>query len=243
MYACEAWGETSYNLTNASPTLKDPYEKIHIKACKQILGVHRKTMNIPVLAELGRFPLKLSIDIQMVKYFMRFKNITKKNYLYEIYQESLKQDELKDNYFAYIKMLLEQTGLSYIWRTRETQSDSINLVKTISQRMKDIYSQSAIMYINKDENVDRGKMQFLRGMKDTYSFEPYLNIQNDQHRKSISRLRLSSHRLAIETGRWQKIPKENRLCRYCNLNKIESESHFLFECHSYVPGRNSLFIC
>ena len=30
-------------------------------------------------------------------------------------------------------------------------------------------------------NTDNGKMQFLRKIKDTYNFKPYLNIQNDQH--------------------------------------------------------------
>ena len=47
-------------------------------------------------------------------------------------------------------------------------------------------------------------------------------------------MRLSSHRLAIETGRWQNILRENRLCKNCNLNKIETESHFLFEYHNYI---------
>ena len=81
-------------------------------------------------------------------------------------------------------------------------------------------------------------MQFLRKIKDTYNFEPYLNIQNDHHRKSISQIRLSSHRLAIETGRWQNILSESRLGKNSNLNKIETESHFLFECHNYIEGRN-----
>ena len=84
-------------------------------------------------------------------------------------------------------------------------------------------------------------MQFLRQLKDTYSFETYLNIENDQHRKSISQIRLSSHRLAIETGRWQNIPRENRLCTYCNMGTIESESHFIFECQGYSLGRTIMY--
>ena len=40
-------------------------------------------MNIPVLAELGRFPLKLSIDVQMIKYFIRFNSISKDRYIYK----------------------------------------------------------------------------------------------------------------------------------------------------------------
>ena len=31
-------------------------------------------------------------------------------------------------------------------------------------------------------------------------------------RIAITRLRLSSHRLRIETGRWSRLPKEERLC-------------------------------
>ena len=87
LYACEAWGEsTYYNLKDASPIFKDSFEKLQLKVCKQILGEHRKTMNIPVLAELGRFPLKLSIDAQMIKYFTRFNSILKDRHIYKIYK-------------------------------------------------------------------------------------------------------------------------------------------------------------
>ena len=73
-------------------------------------------------------------------------------------------------------------------------------------------------------------MQFLQKIKDNYAFEPYLNIQNSHHRKSISQIRLSSHRLL----------RENRLCKYCTLNKIETENHLLFECDNYIEGRNHM---
>ena len=63
------------------PIFKDSFEKLQLKVCKQILGVHRKTMNIPVLAELGRFPLKLSIDAEMIKYFTRFNSILKDRHM------------------------------------------------------------------------------------------------------------------------------------------------------------------
>ena len=247
LYACEAWGEdTYYDLKDASPTFKDPFEKLQLKICKQILGVHRKTMNIPVLAELGRFPLKISIDTQMIKYFIRFSNISDDRHMYKIYKESLKPENLpKNKWFSYIKRITEESGLANIWIEQingyNRQKSTNNIANTFQQRLKDIYSQNAIRYINKDENSEGGKMQFLRQLKDTYSFETYLNIENDQHRKSISQIRLSSHRLAIETGRWQKIPKENRLCKYCNKCAIESESHFIFECQSYSLGRTIMF--
>ena len=46
------------NPKDASPIFKYFIEKLQVKVCQQIRRVHRKTMNIPVLAELGRFPAK-----------------------------------------------------------------------------------------------------------------------------------------------------------------------------------------
>ena len=59
--------------------------------------------------------------------------------------------------------------------------------------------------------------------------ETYLEtIHVNEFRVSLCKLRLSSHDLAIEKGRHNNINRENRLCRYCNMNVIENELHFLF---------------
>ena len=50
----------------------DIHEKLHIKFCKSILGVNRKSTNFAVLSELGRFPFYYNIsmlDIQQSEYF------------------------------------------------------------------------------------------------------------------------------------------------------------------------------
>ena len=54
-------------------------------------------------------------------------------------------------------------------------------------------------------------------------------------------LRLSSHKLAIVTGKWYKIEKELRLCNLCNLDAIEDEFHFLLNCDNFSELRNSTF--
>ena len=80
-------------------------------------------------------------------------------------------------------------------------------------------------------------MNFLSQIKQTYAFEPYLNIGNDNHRKAITELRLSSHKLEIEVGRWNKISRDERICRSCELGKVENETHFLFDCSKYTQKR------
>ena len=47
-------------------------------------------------------------------------------------------------------------------------------------------------------------------------------------------MRVSSHRLNIECGRWSRpvaTPVNDRKCIFCN--NIEDEYHFILECHKY----------
>ena len=50
----------------------------------------------------------------------------------------------------------------------------------------------------------------------------------------MTKLRVASHRLEIEVGRWarpNRVPIADRKCRTCN--SIEDEFHFLLECNLY----------
>ena len=52
----------------------------------------------------------------------------------------------------------------------------------------------------------------------------------DYLRESFTRIRLMSHNLKIETGRWSRIPHEARVCR-CNNAHVQTESHVLINCN------------
>ena len=47
------------------------------------------------------------------------------------------------------------------------------------------------------------------------------------------RLRLYSHNLAINTGKWYKLPGDHKICRQCWRNNTENEMHVLFDCENY----------
>ena len=53
-------------------------------------------------------------------------------------------------------------------------------------------------------------------------------------RVAFSRIRLGSHRLKIETGRWSRIPREARLC---TCGAIQTEQHVLLICPDSEPLR------
>ena len=47
--------------------------------------------------------------------------------------------------------------------------------------------------------------------------------------------------LSVETGRFNAIPLEFRLCVFCVDNVVEDEYHFFFSCNLYNDLRSSLF--
>ena len=89
---------------------------------------------------------------------------------------------------------------------------------------------------------DNPLLRTYRLIKHDFGMEPYLNeVSNFKYRKSISKLRASSHTLAIEKLRHSKIrpPFEQRLCRNCLL--VEDEVHFLTKCDKYHEERVKLY--
>ena len=69
----------------------------------------------------------------------------------------------------------------------------------------------------------------------------YLQIvSNFKHRKALSKLRVSDHKLYIEVGRHTKLYLSERICTFCNVD-IEDEKHFLLKCTVYENLRKTLF--
>ena len=65
--------------------------------------------------------------------------------------------------------------------------------------------------------------------KHSFGFELNIKqISNTRYRNAITKLRVTSHSLAIERGRHLGTAIQERLCNVCNV--IEDKKHFLFEC-------------
>ena len=57
------------------------------------------------------------------------------------------------------------------------------------------------------------KLSFYYTFKKNYSLSAYLDLtRKNPSRKSLVKLRISCHKLRIETGRYNKIPRDERLC-------------------------------
>jgi hypothetical protein len=54
-------------------------------------------------------------------------------------------------------------------------------------------------------------------------------------------MRVSDHFLEIQKGRYTRIKKENRICKFCDLKEVEDEFHFFFRCKNNHTLKNILY--
>ena len=72
------------------------------------------------------------------------------------------------------------------------------------------------------------KLDFYYKARTNYSPFACLDLtRKNPSQKTIVKLRISSHKLRIEAGRYDNIPHDERLCSFCNCSRIEDETHVL----------------
>ena len=83
VFSSEMWG---YMMKENSEN-----EKVLLRFCKHILGVHRNATNCAVLSEQGVYPLKLDSQVSMIKFFLYLRD-NKKEILAELIPEMKRID-------------------------------------------------------------------------------------------------------------------------------------------------------
>ena len=122
----------------------------------------------------------------------------------------------------------------------------------INLKLKSHFDSFYLEEINKiklgDDNLDHNKLRFYKTFKGCFKTEPYIFLINNRNqRKWISRLRTSSHRLEIETGRYTCTPVNERQCEFCSPDpdnpqaNLGTEAHFLINCVTFSDERRCLF--
>ena len=82
------------------------------------------------------------------------------------------------------------------------------------------------------------KLEYLCKVKTDFTFQIHLqDIHNEHLTKDLISLRLGWHPLAIESGRCIGIERNNRICKLCRSEAVESEYNFLLCCPLYDEKR------
>lgn len=254
LYGSEIWGMINITQKRKGMNLYDIYKEwepeiLNLKFCKYILGVTKNCTHLGVISELGRFPLYINIIVQMFMYWHRLENNPTK-LLNDAYAEN--KTIQNQAWFASIKFFAEKLNFDLekckkmgknMFKQKIKKCLKVNFL-TLWKSIRETQKQS-----------DHSKLSTYFIFKQHFSFETYLTIKDKEKRSTLARFRLSNHRLRIETGRYEKkrdekgklitLPRSERICQFCKLNRVEDEIHFLFNCTKYSKERetfvNNLF--
>ena len=86
------------------------------------------------------------------------------------------------------------------------------------------------------------KLRTYKLIKKTFGIETYLELNERKYRKALCALRISSHKLNIERGRYLTIKSkvEDRLCNICDV--VEDEVHALCKCKKFDTFRQQMYL-
>ena len=73
-------------------------------------------------------------------------------------------------------------------------------------------------------------------------FEKYLIYLPDALKYIVCKFYTVNHKLPIETGRYTRIPRNERVCKMCNSGQLEDKFHFFFECPTLKELRNKFLL-
>ncbi|MCG8046233.1 MAG: reverse transcriptase family protein, partial [Candidatus Thiodiazotropha endolucinida] len=224
-FGSEVWGFYK------SPSI----ETVHLQFCKKLLGVKQSTQNDFIYGELGRISYQSQRYLNIIKYWFKVVTSVDNKYIKHIYNlmlADLDAHPLKSNWASSVKELLCRLGFGEVWDYQGVGNISAFL-KQFKQRVRDIFVQE---WHSRLETSSRARCYITFS---NFQYKTYLSeLKINKYRKSLSRLRLSSHRLEVEVGRWvkpNKVPYENRKCKVCGI--LEDEFHFLLECPLYTDLR------
>jgi len=237
MYGSEVWclADTAvlkHNLVNfLLGNQTSLSEKLHTHYCKQTLGIHKKAMNAPSLAELGRYPLVIQMLMRTCEFILkiRMKSNTLAN---SVLLHTLPHNSLICNLFQ----VLNELDMLKSFLSVNVLEDINNFSARLQTKLQEYY----INIYRKNIQETKSRLDVYKSInhlntKEIYKKEHYLTlIKTPKWRSAITKLRISAHQLPIEAGRFNNTPRHLRLCQLCNSGSVGDEMHALFNCSNPI---------
>ena len=178
-------------------------EKLHIHFCKYILGVHKRSSNFAVFSELARYPIQINILLSALSYWHRLENTNSELLSDAFVCSKTLHDKEVHTWFTSICNIFSLLGVSMVGSDNMLSTLNLNTFKKsiknfVSNKFKDLCTQFRI------NNYD-GKLRSYFSFKNNFQTEQYLSvIKKFDKRRCLTKFRIGSHKLKIETGRFSK---------------------------------------
>ena len=195
--------------------------KVSMNFLRQILGVHKKSSNVALMSETGKYPIVMKVYYLIYKYWIRIRD-SENPLLKEALATNLYDHNQGRNTWYRIITYLQKITEANIGDPKEEISRFRDRIKFLFQ-----------LWWEK-ETKNRSKLDFYFSLKKHFGFESYLDNQDikKEARIATTKLRLSSHCLPVEVLRYCGRDRQDRTCNICPLNKAGDENHYLAECEN-----------
>ena len=144
------------------------------------------------------------------------------------------------NWCTHVEELIKSVGLGEVWDEHKSPP-SVNNIKLLKMQSKYKLQHNYIReWFGEIGNVDRHPiLRAYAVFKTKFSQENYIELlSNKKYQRTISRFRVSSQRLCIETGHEKpRVPLELRLWKYCESEAVNDE----LPCDFHLRDRQILF--
>ena len=187
-------------------------ETVYISTVKNLLGVRGTTLKEIALLEAGVCDAKAYIRERQRRFFQKL-------------------------------MLRPDYDTSYIGRVvsmaiaHKTTAGCV--IKSVMHKSSDISENSfRDLRSNVREKATSRRIQYLRvnpNLSVSYAYERQSRIP-EHYRIAYTRIKLMSHRLRVETGRWSRLDYDQRTC---SCGEVQTEEHVLMNCPQTLGLRNT----
>ena len=214
LYSCEAWGNVE--------CIAEQILLMERKALRRVLGVKKSVPNDILYHELSIPDIIAKIKKLQQKFFAKVMML-------EPDQAIIRQ--LLDIFIADEEYSQDEDSfLAHYLRLYEDHMDSNTSWNSIVEKN----------LLERKDRLESEETTRISEYKEITNLDPntvlYTSFVNDELRMTITRWRLSCHKLRIETGRYTNpiTPRDQRLCKICLV--LEDEQHALFHCpaHNFV---------
>jgi hypothetical protein len=232
-YGAEIWERENDNLWKEA-------EQLQKEMGTKILRCSKKAAHEFVRGELGWWTLRGRRMMLRLRFWGKLVRMDEGRLVKKIYRES-KRDHDGDarvrNWCSHTHELLLLLGLQDHWDNTETVRDA--------GEWKELVRDKVAEWENKKWRTrveDNKVLSTYARLKQNLARESYLDGHEDPTgRMWVTRLRSGRHGLAVNTGRFNDVPREERLCEWCEKNNearvIEDEEHVMLSCPRYASER------
>jgi hypothetical protein len=245
-YGCEVWGPWFLNSDIVRKSFEHPLEQVRLAFYRTMLRVRRGTPGWCLYRELGEYPMQLYVARQVLLFANKLRAMPAGTWARQAMLDAwLEHRQGNQNWWTQVVNFCTELGLEPAVAGDEHVWPCYSVSECVLAIMEKCHS--VFLGAELGSKVSTYHQHFGMKMSDgsmpptSWDKAPYLRMALASDRVcKLARFRLSSHYLAVETGRWSRVSQQSRICTKCQLGVVQDEHHAVFVCPALHDIRREL---